>query len=157
MKLTLASLDKNLYFDAFHLAGEPVEQVIDLIEKLSNAGGFEDTLSYVYLPLLGKIDKESGAASKSNNIISSSNEKGQRGAAPQENPELGCSCLVKVFDKLVSVNVRRILRLQVVDVGDQPHTDATIERAIKGQDSFYLSALRAQAINIDDWYVHVIL
>ncbi|KAK1237548.1 hypothetical protein MKX08_003173 [Trichoderma sp. CBMAI-0020] len=44
--------DKNLYFDASHFAGKSVDQVVDFIEKLSKAGGFKDTLSYVNLPAL---------------------------------------------------------------------------------------------------------
>ncbi|KAL6790254.1 hypothetical protein GGI42DRAFT_218651 [Trichoderma sp. SZMC 28013] len=142
--------DKNLYFDASHLAGKTVDQVVDLIEKLSKAGGFEDTLSYVNLPILTTIHEKS-SASKSDNRGYSSNEKRQRGGAHQENPKLGRSALISVFDKLVSVNIRHILRLQVDDREGLPHTDAAIERAIRGQDSFSLGNTRKEEIKIESW------
>ncbi|KAL6695387.1 hypothetical protein J3F84DRAFT_408366 [Trichoderma pleuroticola] len=142
--------DKNLYFDASHLAGKTVDQVVDLIEKLSKAGGFEDTLSYVNLPILTTIHEKS-SASKSDNRGYSSNEKRQRGGAHQENPKLGRSALISVFDKLVSVNIRHILRLQVDDREGLPHTDAAIERAIRGQDSFGLGNTRKEEIKIESW------
>ncbi|KAL9473840.1 hypothetical protein ACSS6W_008220 [Trichoderma asperelloides] len=142
--------DKNLYFDASHLAGKTVDQVVDLIEKLSNAGGFEDTLSYVNLPILMTIH-EKASGSKSDNRGYNSNEKRQRGGAHQENPKLGRSALISVFDKLVSVNIRHILRLHVDDREGLPHTDAAIERAIRGLDSFSLGNTRREAIKIESW------
>lgn len=156
MANVLATLDKNLYFDASHLAGKTVDQVVDLIEKLSKAGGFEDTLSYVNLPILTTIHEKS-SASKSDNRGYSSNEKRQRGGAHQENPKLGRSALISVFDKLVSVNIRHILRLQVDDREGLPHTDAAIERAIRGQDSFGLGNTRKEEIKIESWYVNIAL
>lgn len=150
------SLDKNLYFDASHLAGKTVDQVVDLIEKLSKAGGFEDTLSYVNLPRLSTIH-EKASASKSDSRTYNSNEKRQRGGAYQENPKLGRSALISVFDKLVSVNISHILRLQVDDREGLPHTDAAIERAIRGRDSFSLGNARKEAIKVESWYVHIAL
>lgn len=141
-----------MYFDASHLAGKTVDQVVDLIEKLSNAGGFEDTLSYVDLPILMTIH-EKASGSKSDNRGYNSNEKRQRGGAHQENPKLGRSALIIVFDKLVSVNIRHIPRLHVDDREGLPHTDAAIERAIRGLNSFSLGNTRREAIKIEPWYV----
>ncbi|KAL7928909.1 hypothetical protein V8C35DRAFT_316826 [Trichoderma chlorosporum] len=141
--------DKNLYFDASHLVGKPVEQVVDLIEKLSKAGGFEDTLSYVNLPILSTIHRKTTA--KSEQKTYNSNEKRQRGGGQQENPNLGRNALISVFDTLVSAKVRRILRLQVEDRDSLPHTDASIERAIRGKDSLSLGDDRDEAIKIEYW------
>jgi hypothetical protein len=117
--------------------------VIDLIEKLSNAGGFEDTLAYVNLPTLSIPPDESGRRS----AHSKEDTRQQRGDA------LGRNALVKVFDKLAAVNVRRILRLHVDDADEVPHTDAAIERAIRGCDSCSPGEAKRQAIVVELWYV----
>ncbi|KAM0520616.1 hypothetical protein ACHAPE_003013 [Trichoderma viride] len=142
--------DKNLYFDASHLAGKSVDQVVDLIEKLSKAGGSEDTLSYVNLPTL-MTTHEKAAVSVSEHKVYSSNEKRPRGGAHQENPKIGRSTLISVFDKLASVGIRHILRLHVDDREGVPHTDAAIERAIRGADSFSLGKTREKAIKVESW------
>lgn len=131
-----------------------MEQVVELIDRLWKAGGFENTLSYVNLPILSTIHEKSSAskADKLDGRGYNSNEKRQRRGASQENPTLGRSALISVFDKLVSVNVRKILRLHVDDRGTLPHTDAAIERAIRGRDSFSLGHTRNESIEVEHWY-----
>ncbi|OAG40477.1 hypothetical protein AYO21_05377 [Fonsecaea monophora] len=131
--------DKNLYFDATNHRLKSVDQVCDLIEKLS-ASKFEDTLSYVNIPALSHVQDKASTPK-------------QDGGSQQENPCLGHSSLVSVFDKLVSVDVRNILRLHVEDRDpDVPaHTDAAIERAILGQEFFGSGNTRKEAIKVELW------
>lgn len=142
--------DRNMYFDATHQQGKTAAQVVDLIEKLSKAGGFEDTLSYVNLPALSHISDKPGGSTKAYNP----NEGRQRGSHDsKDNPKLGRSSLVSVFDELAGKGVCNILRLHVEDLDVPAHTDAAIERAIRGRDSFSLGSRRASAIEIETWYV----
>ena len=146
--------DKNLYFDATHHQEKSADQVCELIEKLS-ASGFEDTLSYVNIPVLAYIQDK---ASTSTQVTKphGANERRQRdGGSQQENPCLGRSSLITVFDKLASVNVRNILRLHVEDrdLNVPAHTDAAIERAILGREIFGSGNTREEAIKVELWYV----
>ena len=82
----------------------------------------------------------------------SANESKQREGTPQENPMIGRSSLITVFDKLASVQVRNILRLHVDDRDTPAHTDAAIERAIRGRDYFSSENGRKEAIGVELWY-----
>jgi hypothetical protein len=48
---------------------------------------------------------------------------------------MGRNDLVRVFDKLSSCGVKRILRLQVDDLEHPSHTDSAIEMALQGRES----------------------
>ena len=145
------SADKNIYFDASDLRGKSVDQVVDLIGKLSKAGGFEDTLSYVYLPVLSSV-YEKADASRFDGRRYGANERRQRGRTANENQATGRSALISVFDKLASVNVRTILRLHVDDRDNLSHSDAAIERAVRGRDFFSLGHSRNEPIHVEHWY-----
>ncbi|KAJ8119714.1 hypothetical protein ONZ43_g3397 [Nemania bipapillata] len=145
------SLDKNMFFDATHEQGKTANEVVSLIEKLSRAGGFEDTLSHVKLPSLDYLT-DSLNTSTSNSYIS--NERRSRDsydkaqAVPQEE---GRRSLIPVFDMLAKNNIRTILRLHVDDLASPAHTDAAIERAIRGRDAFSLTDQRPSEIHIETW------
>lgn len=143
-----------MYFDATHQQGKTAAELNDLIEKLSRAGGFEDALSYVNLPFLNHISDNSSASTKPYN----SNEGRQRITqdGPQENPKIGRTSLVSVFDKLAEKGISHILRLMVDDMETPSHTDGAIERAIRGRDSFSLGTRRNTAIEIETWYVSLL-
>ena len=129
---------------------------MDLIEKLSKAGGFEDTLSYVSLPGLSHVHDVAGVPPK----VYGANEGRQRGVTLQENPKMGRSSLIKVFDKLAAVGVRNILRLHVDDSQSPAHTDASIERAIQGRDYFAKESSgenRNESIDVELWYIKSLL
>jgi hypothetical protein len=147
------TLDKNMFFDATHEYGKTADEVVNLIEKLSRAGGFEDTLSYVNLPFLNHLtDSSNSPISKSY----TSNERRSRlsdDKAQPVRPDGGRSSLISVFDKLSANKVHTILRLHVNDLNPPAHTDAAIERAIRGQDTFSLTVPRPLAINIETWCV----
>ncbi|KAL4909352.1 hypothetical protein BDW74DRAFT_187521 [Aspergillus multicolor] len=140
--------DKNLFFDASHLRGKQVDDVVRLIEKVSKAGGFEDTLSYVRIPQL---------ASETQNILQSSkpnfaNERRQVKRSSIDREPKGRDTLVKVFDKLITVNVRKILRLHVEDNADEwAHTDSAIEQAIRGFAQYSTTEKRREALDIGEW------
>ncbi|KAL4919524.1 hypothetical protein BDW62DRAFT_40931 [Aspergillus aurantiobrunneus] len=139
--------DKNLFFDASHLRGKKVTDVVRLIEKVSNAGGFEDTLSYVKIPQLAS-DTQTMPKVQMQNVA---NEKRQLKRSFVDRDPKGRDTLVKVFDKLVEVNVRRILRLHVEDNADEwAHTDTAIERAIKGYNQ-YSGGKAREALEVGEW------
>lgn len=73
-------------------------------------------------------------------------------------PETGTGrdSLVMVFDMLAKFGVRNILHLHVDDIYDKTasHTDAAIERSIRGADSFLTDFKRNEGeINIENWWV----
>ncbi|XRM42040.1 hypothetical protein ABZX51_005278 [Aspergillus tubingensis] len=144
--------DKNLYFDATHLRGRGAAQIVQLIEKLTRAGGFEDTLSYVRIPQVSEPDGLPETATISN----TANEKrGIHGASGSKKALMGRISLISVFDELALAGVRQILRLQVEDNADvMAHSDAAIERAITGSDHRGESTsfgTRTGALNIETW------
>ena len=96
-----------------------------------STGGFSETLAYVYIPSL-HITGNEGAEKQEKSYGA------KRGPAGQvlENPKMGRNDLVKVFDKLSSCGVKRILRLQVDDLEHPSHTDSAIEMALQGRESF---------------------
>ncbi|CAD6447047.1 d5aae933-2cf5-439c-9dc9-38faceb21ae3 [Sclerotinia trifoliorum] len=57
--------DKNLYFDATNLKGKTSKEIADLVTMLANPGGFEDTLSYVSLPVLSYTKDPMSSSSQS--------------------------------------------------------------------------------------------
>ncbi|KAL7814959.1 hypothetical protein V8C44DRAFT_363359 [Trichoderma aethiopicum] len=144
--------DRNLYFEASHLNGRSLSEVIDLIEKLSNAGGFEDTLSYVSIPILSTLHDEA-TAFELGDKMDDADGKEPPGRLSEEGSKsgLGRSALISIFDKLASVNVRRIIRLHVDDRDAVPHTDSAIEQAIRGCDSSSPSRDMKRAIRVDEW------
>lgn len=137
--------DKNLYFDATHMKGKSPQDVADLIQMLNKPGGFEDTLSYVSLPVLGYTTEGSYGA----------NDRRQRDAVGQDGQMTGRNSAVAVFDKLAEVGVRNVLQLIVEEDPKSPHhTDAAIERAISGGDSFLPDDKRQQpGFAVETWYV----
>ena len=148
---TLTNLpDKNLYLDATHLKGKSVDKLINLIESLASGGGFEDTLSYVSLPVLSSYYDKPNPSSSENKSYGA-NEGRQRGVELQGGQTIGRSALIRVFDKLASLKIRNILRLHVDDRDGIPHTDAAIERAIRGRDRFGLENGRSDAIHVETW------
>ncbi|GLA25224.1 hypothetical protein AnigIFM63326_001841 [Aspergillus niger] len=144
--------DKNLYFDATHLRGRGPAQIVQLIQKLARAGGFEDTLSYVKIPQLSEPYWLPEPASKAN---TTNDKRGPNGVGSQRKATVGRNALVSVFDELAATGVQRILRLQVEDHGHElAHSDTAIERAIRGwnyhgeSDPF---GTRTRALKIETW------
>ncbi|KAI1121303.1 hypothetical protein F5Y10DRAFT_282592 [Nemania abortiva] len=145
------ALDKNMFFDAAHQQGKTADEVVILVEKLSRAGGFEDTLSYVSLPSLDHVtDTSSGPVSESY-TQNETRRRSPRDKAQTAPENRGRSSLVRVFDALSENNVRTILRLHVDDLDSPAHTDAAIERAIRGRDAFSLDTQRPSTIHIETW------
>ncbi|KAL5003235.1 hypothetical protein BDV10DRAFT_201119 [Aspergillus recurvatus] len=139
--------DKNLFFDASHFRGKNVDDVVRLIEKVSRAGGFEDTLSYVRIPQLAS-EAQNGPKGHKQNVA---NDKRLLNRGPTDRQLKGRDTLIKVFDKLVEVNVRKILRLEVEDNADEwAHTDTAIEQAIRGYTP-YSSGERRESLEIAEW------
>lgn len=141
-----------MYFDATHLRGRGAAQIVQLIKKLTRAGGFEDTLSYVRIPQVSEPDGLPEAATISN----TANEKrGIHSASGPKKALMGRISLSSVFDELALAGVRHIVRLQVEDNGDvMAHSDAAIERAITGSDHRGESTsfgTRTGALNIETW------
>ncbi|KAI8268269.1 Major intracellular serine protease [Colletotrichum sp. SAR11_239] len=120
----ISDLDKNLCFDA--KGQKDAKSIVHLLSRMS-AGGFNDTLAYVHLPTVNHslINTPSGRNAST----------GQRGSLT-ENPSPGRTELVKVFDKLHELKVKKILRLHVEDRHPPSHTDASIEIALQGRESF---------------------
>lgn len=91
-----------------------------------SVGGFQDTLGYVCIPGLEQAAPGKSPGSKAYGT----------NRRVLENPKMGRSNLVGVFDKLSSCGVTRILRLQVDDLEGPSHTDSAIEMALWGRESF---------------------
>lgn len=126
-----------------------------LINMLSQPGGFEDTLSYVYIPRLNQ-DEGKMADQDSTSKPPVANQGRQRTSKPDESLSKGRDSLVEVFDTLARVGVRNILHLQVDDMYENGlyHSDAAIERSIQGVDNPYLytDVKRAEgSIDIETW------
>ncbi|KAI0198871.1 hypothetical protein F4808DRAFT_434753 [Astrocystis sublimbata] len=115
---------QNLYFDAS--GHSRANDIVTLIDRMST-GGFMGTQSYVCIPSLD-LDQDSTSLKKP--------EVKSYGAHALENPKLGRADLVRVFDKLASYGVTRILSLQVDDLKEPSHTDSAIELALQGRESF---------------------
>lgn len=147
------ALDKNIYFDATHLKGKSPGEVADLVLMLANPGGFEDTLSYVSLPVLSYTSDNSTGSSLGTKSYDA-NERRQREAGVNEDKLMGRNSVVAVLDKLAQVGVRTILRLIVEeDTKSPPHTDSAIERAIYGEDSLFPENKRQEGrIDVEVWY-----
>ncbi|EGU74738.1 hypothetical protein FOXB_14754 [Fusarium oxysporum f. sp. conglutinans Fo5176] len=142
--------DKNLYFDATGYGGKPISGAIELIKALSDAGGFDDTLSYVSLPYFTDChDKDQ--ARKDTRRAPGANESRPRTGIAKEGSSTSCDKLVELFDTLVSAGVRRIIRLEVEERADCPHEDAAIERSIRGNDYFSLLKSRPESIVVEYW------
>ncbi|EQB43180.1 hypothetical protein CGLO_18193 [Colletotrichum gloeosporioides Cg-14] len=120
----ISDLDKNLCFDA--KGQKYAKSIVHLLSRMS-AGGFNDTLAYVHLPTVSH--------SSINTPLGRNASAAQRGSLT-ENPSPGRIELVKVFDKLHELKVKKILRLHVEDRHPPSHTDASIEIALQGRESF---------------------
>lgn len=144
----LGFLDKNLFFNASHLRGKKVDDVVRLIKQVSQVGGFEDTLSYVRIPPLAS-ETQSIPQKQRQNVA---NEKRPlKSGSVGEDPK-GRNTLFEVFDALVEVGVRKILRLHVEDnVDEWAHTDSAIERAIKGSYRLSTERPRSDALEVEEW------
>lgn len=144
-----------MYFDATHLEGESSSTMTELINMLSQPGGFEDTLSYVYLPCQG-LRQDKVPDQKSTSTPSLANQGRPRGSKTEHNLSTGRDSLVAVFDALARCGVRNILHLHVDDMYDDRlyHTDAAIERSICGMDRLFTDVRRTEgAISIETWSV----
>lgn len=122
---------------------------------LEKPGGFEDTLSYVKLPVLSYTAASSTGGSDSTTAIYAANKTRQRDN-DQEEKLMGRNSVVAVLDKLAQVGVRTILQLHVEeDSKTPPHTDAAIERAVRGQDSLIPTNKREKdGIAVETWYAY---
>lgn len=128
--------DRNLYFDATNLKKTTSKEVADLVSMLATPGGFEDTLSYVSLPVLGYTADNSNSSSSPASTSYDANERRQRVTSGHNDKTTGRNSAVAVFDKLAESGVRKIIRLVVEENSNSPpHTDVAIERAVRGQDS----------------------
>ncbi|KAI0407365.1 hypothetical protein F4802DRAFT_19209 [Xylaria palmicola] len=114
---------KNLYFDARGL--QETTKILELLDRMK-AGGFGATLSYVSIPAIRHAPTSP---------LQTENFDLPDQSAPPENPRLGRTDLIGVFDKLRELKVTYIWRLDVEDRVRPSHTDAAIERAIQGKDS----------------------
>ncbi|KAI8278742.1 Major intracellular serine protease [Colletotrichum sp. SAR 10_98] len=114
----------NLCFDA--KGQKDAKSIVHLLSRMS-AGGFNDTLAYVHLPTVSHSSINAPSGRNAN--------AAQRGSLA-ENPSPGRTELVKVFDKLYELKVKKILRLHVEDRHSPSHTDASIEIALQGRESF---------------------
>ncbi|KAH7020453.1 hypothetical protein EDB80DRAFT_561533 [Ilyonectria destructans] len=148
-KVDTAGLDKNLYFDA--LGNKEADKIIELLDRMS-VGGFGETLAYVYLPTVlhspsSNPSAEPGKKSYQKNPGMAENR------SLQENPDVGRTSLVSVFDKLHQLGVRNILRLCVEDREQPSHTDATIEIALQGRESLAppTEGRSSRPISIENW------
>lgn len=128
-------------------------QIVRLIRKLTHAGGFEDTLSYVRIPQLSEPDGLPEPVIRANLANES---RGSHSASDSKKALVRRDPLISVFDELAVAGVRRILRLQVEDNSDVlAHSDTAIERAIKGPDSRdepASTSTRTEPLNIETWY-----
>jgi hypothetical protein len=134
--------------------GRSPAEVASLINMLAAPGGFEDTLSYVSLPVLSytsDLTTNSGLISKTYGA----NQGRQRDTDGHEEKTIGRNSVVVVFDKLAEIGVRHVLKLIVAeDVKSPPHTDAAIERAVTGRDPSAPHKMRQEGgIDIEIWYV----
>lgn len=140
--------DENLYFDASGLRRKGADKVTELIGRMS-IGGFGDTLAYVYLPTI-MHGQDSEAASKPIKKSYPMNQGVAREDNREENPNIGRTSLINVFDRLYEVGVRNILRLHVEDREALSHTDAAIEMALQGRDSLSTNPT-SRPISVETW------
>ena len=142
--------DKNLYFDATNLTGKTPKDLAKLVSMLASPGGFEDTLSYVILPVLAYTTDTLKKGSSPTSTSYDANVKRQR---DNHGNTTGRDSAVAVLDKLAESGVRKIIRLIVEeDPNSSPHSDAAIERAVRGRDSLVNDKGRDEAIAVEIWY-----
>lgn len=126
----------NLYFDARGI--QETKKILELLDRMA-VGKFSSTLSYVSIPAIRHVPVVSPPA---DNV-----DPRDRG---MENPRLGRTDLIEVFDKLRVLNVTQILRLEVEDRQTPSHMDAAIEKAIQGRNSAD-DQFSPRPIDIDTW------
>lgn len=146
-----------MYLNATHLQGKSADEVAQLIDILKKLGGFEDALSSVSLPMLSSTHDTMAGSGTTKAKPYDSNEHRRRETVGQEDKSKGRSSAVAIFDKLVEVGVRHIIRLEVEepqDTNSVPHTDSAIETAIRGQDSMSAESVKQErSISVEEWYV----
>jgi hypothetical protein len=113
---------------------------LELLERME-AGGFAATLSYVSIPALRHVP----AIPPLPDYLDSTGR-----GVPPENPRLGRTDLIDVFNKLNDLEVTYIWRLEVEDRQRPSHTDAAIERAIQGRDPT-VDQVPRRPISIHTW------
>lgn len=115
-------------------------------------GGFGSTLAYVYLPTVMHT-QDSEATSKPIEQSYAMSQGMARQSVQAENPKMGRSVLINVFDSLYAVGVRNILRLHVEDRVAPSHTDAAIETALQGRDSLteLTETETCRPISVETW------
>ncbi|KAI0154854.1 hypothetical protein GGR57DRAFT_511820 [Xylariaceae sp. FL1272] len=130
---------KNLYFDARGL--QDTAEILELLNRMKT-GGFGTTLSYVNLPAIRRapVDPTHGKA----------DEDSGDDTVPLENPRMGRTDLIKVFNELRKVKVTHIWRLEVEDRQTPSHTDGAIEIAIQGTESTIGQTVQ-EPISIHTW------
>lgn len=127
--------ERNLYFNAISLKDKEPSQIVKLIGRLS-VGGIDENLSCVRIPTTKMIAPAQQALKKESKKYVQQTGSTKQEITLKENPNPGRQSLVPVFDKLHEAGVRMILNLNVDDMDLPYHTDAAIERAIAGRDSF---------------------
>ncbi|KAJ2902817.1 hypothetical protein MKZ38_000098 [Zalerion maritima] len=118
--------DMNIYLDLSHLKGLAADQILAFIQRLAVVSKFDDTLSYVSIPSFPFVPVKETPAPKRY----TANQSSRRENAAK--PPKGRQSLVPMFDKLHSLGVKKILRLQVDDTEYPAHTDEAIEKALTG-------------------------
>lgn len=143
---TNVDLEVNLLLDASN--HDKASDIVQLMNRMSH-GGFSNTLSLVCIPTVAHDDSSQGKPEKSTPKAYPMNHRTPRQRTP--NPNLGLSALIKVFDRLHSLGVRDILRLEVEDRRHPSHTDSAIEMALQGRDSLSTESRTRGAISIETW------
>jgi hypothetical protein len=112
-------------------------------------GGFGETLSYVYLPII-EYSQTGESAEKPERKTHAMNQGVARHKVLQENPKIGRTAHINVFERLYKAGVRSILRLHVEDREYPSHTDAAIEIALRGGDSLS-EVQKCRPISVEIW------
>ncbi|KPM35437.1 hypothetical protein AK830_g11140 [Neonectria ditissima] len=141
-----SDMNKNLYFDAS--GKEDAGAIIELLNRME-MGGFAETLSYVYLPTVLHVEPQSQLRRK--NYEANSGRAVSKSLRGNNKP--GRDILVDVFNKLHQLGVRSILRLCVEDRDPPSHSDASIEKAIRGSESLLQTAESRvnRPISVETW------
>jgi hypothetical protein len=112
-------------------------------------GGFSETLAYLSIPTVAS-EEPKGKKSKPR-VEGAKPNQGVPIQKKEQNPDPGRTVLTDVFDKLYEQKVRSILNLEVEDRRPPSHTDAAIEAALRGRDSFGLNGAASRPISVETW------
>ncbi|KAL6229846.1 hypothetical protein BDW75DRAFT_249236 [Aspergillus navahoensis] len=147
--------ERNLFFDAIGQQRKTADDIVTLISRLRDGGGFGDILSYVRIPVTTQIRApQPQSPNQERKTYGKHQGSAKNNQSSEENPHPGRQCLTRVFDSLYDAGVRTIIRLEVNDMETPHHTDAAIERAITGADSLGLETPRnggPNPIMIETW------